>query len=77
MTVWYDVAVFNKGFVEASWERSYAMTLMEAYLIGGAVVLGLMALLWLISLALRDSSIVDTLLSFPGSLGSRAESERG
>jgi steroid 5-alpha reductase family enzyme len=35
------------------------MNLLEAYLIGGAAILGLMTLLWLISLALRDSSIVD------------------
>jgi hypothetical protein len=35
------------------------MTFLEVYLIGGLLVLGLMALLWLISLALKDSSIVD------------------
>lgn len=35
------------------------MTFLEAYLLGLAVVLGLMALLWLLSLLLRDSSIVD------------------
>lgn len=32
---------------------------LELYLLGAAVVLGLMTLLWLASLALRDSSIVD------------------
>lgn len=35
------------------------MTFLEVYLIGLAVVLGLMALLWALSLILRDSSIVD------------------
>jgi len=35
------------------------MTFLEIYLIGGLAILGLMTLLWLISLALRDSSIVD------------------
>jgi len=35
------------------------MTLIEVYLIGLGVILGLMTLLWLISLALRNSSIVD------------------
>lgn len=35
------------------------MTLVEIYLIGAAVIVGLMALLWLVSLALRNSSIVD------------------
>ncbi|HSJ52208.1 MAG TPA: DUF1295 domain-containing protein [Anaerolineae bacterium] len=35
------------------------MAFLEAYLVGLAVVLGLMALLWLLSLRLRDSSIVD------------------
>ncbi len=37
------------------------MTFLEVYLIGLAVVIGLMALLWLISLAMRNSSIVDPL----------------
>ena len=35
------------------------MTFLEVYLIGGLLVLGLMTLLWLISLVLKDSSIVD------------------
>lgn len=35
------------------------MTFLEAYLIGLGVVLGLMALLWILSLLLRNSSIVD------------------
>jgi steroid 5-alpha reductase family enzyme len=35
------------------------MSFVEAYLIGLGVVFGLMALLWVLSLALRDSSIVD------------------
>jgi len=35
------------------------MTFLEAYLIGLGVVLGLMALLWVLSLVLRNSSIVD------------------
>jgi steroid 5-alpha reductase family enzyme len=35
------------------------MTFLEAYLLGLAVVLGLMTLLWVVSLALRNSSIVD------------------
>ena len=35
------------------------MTFLEAYLIGFGVVLGLMALLWVLSLVLRNSSIVD------------------
>jgi steroid 5-alpha reductase family enzyme len=35
------------------------MTFLEAYLIGLAAVLGLMALLWVLSLLLRNSSIVD------------------
>ena len=35
------------------------MTFLEAYFIGLGAVLGLMTLLWVLSLALRDSSIVD------------------
>ncbi len=35
------------------------MTFLEAYGMGALVILGLMTLLWLVSLALRDSSIVD------------------
>jgi steroid 5-alpha reductase family enzyme len=35
------------------------MTFLEVYLIGLGVVLGLMAVLWVASLVLRDSSIVD------------------
>jgi steroid 5-alpha reductase family enzyme len=35
------------------------MTFLEAYLIGLGAVLGLMALLWVLSLLLRNSSIVD------------------
>jgi steroid 5-alpha reductase family enzyme len=35
------------------------MTFLETYLIGLATVLGLMTLLWLVSLVLRNSSIVD------------------
>jgi len=35
------------------------MTFLEVYLIGALVTLGLMALLWLISLWLRNSSIID------------------
>jgi steroid 5-alpha reductase family enzyme len=35
------------------------VTFFEVYLIGGAVILGLMTLLWILSLALRNSSIVD------------------
>jgi steroid 5-alpha reductase family enzyme len=35
------------------------VTFFETYLIGAAVVLGTMTLLWLVSLALRNSSIVD------------------
>jgi steroid 5-alpha reductase family enzyme len=35
------------------------MAFGEIYLVGGLVVLGFMTLLWLVSLALRDSSIVD------------------
>lgn len=35
------------------------MSFLEAYLIGLAVVMGFMALLWLVSLVLRNSSIVD------------------
>lgn len=35
------------------------MTFLEVYVLGGLVVLGFMTLLWLVSLALRDSSIVD------------------
>jgi steroid 5-alpha reductase family enzyme len=45
MTVWYDVFVFNKDFVKGSREGRTIMTLLETYLIGGAVVLGLMTLL--------------------------------
>ena len=35
------------------------MTFLEVYLIGLGVVMGLMTLLWVLSLVLRDSSIVD------------------
>jgi steroid 5-alpha reductase family enzyme len=35
------------------------MTFLEAYLIGLGMVLGLMAVLWVVSLVLRNSSIVD------------------
>jgi steroid 5-alpha reductase family enzyme len=35
------------------------VTFLEIYLLSGLVTLGIMALLWLVSLALRDSSIVD------------------
>jgi steroid 5-alpha reductase family enzyme len=35
------------------------MGFLEAYLVGAAVTLGLMVALWLVSLPLRDSSIVD------------------
>lgn len=35
------------------------MPFLQAYLIGGLVILGMMALLWLFSLLLRNSSIVD------------------
>ncbi len=35
------------------------MTFLEVYFVGLAVILGLMTLLWLLSLALKDSSIVD------------------
>jgi len=35
------------------------MGLFEIYLVGAAVILGLMVLLWLVSLALKNSSIVD------------------
>jgi steroid 5-alpha reductase family enzyme len=35
------------------------MSFVEAYAIGGLVVFGLMILLWLVSLILKDSSIVD------------------
>lgn len=35
------------------------MTFFEVYVLGGLVVWGFMTLLWLVSLALRDSSIVD------------------
>ena len=35
------------------------MTFLEVYLVGLGVVMGLMALLWLLSLVLRNSSIVD------------------
>ena len=35
------------------------MTFLHIYLIGAAVVLGMMVALWLVSLALRNSSLVD------------------
>lgn len=35
------------------------MTFIEAYIIGGLVILAAMTLLWLISLAVKDASIVD------------------
>jgi len=35
------------------------MTFLQLYLIGAAVVLGMMVALWLVSLALRNSSLVD------------------
>ena len=35
------------------------MTFLEAYLVGLGVILGMMALLWVLSLVLRNSSIVD------------------
>ena len=35
------------------------MSFVEAYLLGALAILGLMVLLWLVSLALRNSSIVD------------------
>ena len=35
------------------------MTFLEVYGIGALIILGLMAVLWLVSLALKDSSIVD------------------
>ncbi|HSJ56259.1 MAG TPA: DUF1295 domain-containing protein [Anaerolineae bacterium] len=35
------------------------MTFIEVYLLGGAAILALMTLLWLLSLAMRNSSIVD------------------
>jgi len=35
------------------------MNFLNAFLFGGAVILGLMILLWYVSLALKNSSIVD------------------
>ncbi len=35
------------------------MTFLEAYAVGGVVILAMMTLMWLLSLALKDSSIVD------------------
>jgi len=40
------------------------MTLLSTYLITGAVILGLMTLLWLVSLAKKNSSIVDIFWGF-------------
>ncbi len=40
------------------------MTLLNLLIIGGAVIFGFMFLLWLLSLALKNSSIVDIFWGF-------------